>query len=65
MEVVLAHPIMMMIFGADYESFVQYLKCVSFGGEFFEEFDLTTGLYHGGMSWRTPLVASAKRIPKI
>jgi hypothetical protein len=56
---------MMMIFGADYESFVQYLKCVSFGGEFFEEFDLTTGLYHGGMSWRTPLVASAKRIPKI
>jgi hypothetical protein len=38
---------------------------VSFGGEFFEEYYLTRGLYHGGMSWRTSLVAFAKQNPKI
>jgi hypothetical protein len=59
------HPIMASMCGADYGSFVLYLKYVSFGGEFFEEFYLTTGLLHGGMSWRTVLVVFAKQNRKI
>jgi hypothetical protein len=64
-EIMPTHPIMAPMFGADYGSFVLYLKCVSFGGEFFEEFYLIIGLFHGSMSWRTVLVVFAKLNLKI